>query len=171
MATYYYSNNNFSREAREGLHVIRAKKMAANEEGDVTEVSEEMQTEEVIEEEDFTEQEPFPEEEWLIELGTVLGVPVDILQAIATSSDFCIVAQQIYHYYSAKTNEIEEYSSTLQEFTENFEEVQKQLGKILCTHCNHTSHAILGNYMEEKELLETQLNVEKINNTELERQR
>ena len=145
--------------------------MAANEEEDVTEVSEEMQTEEVIEQEDFTEQEPFPEEEWLVELGTVLGVPVDILQAIATSSDFCIVAQQIYHYYLAKTNEIEEYSSALQEFTENFEQVQKQLGKILYTHGERTSYTILGTYMEKNELLETQLNIEKINNTDLEKQR
>ena len=134
MVICYYSNSNFSREARQGLHVIRAKKMADNEEEDVTEVSEEMQTKDVIEQEDFTEQETFPEEEWLVELGTILGVPVDILQAIAASSDFCIVAQQIYHYYSAKTNEIEEYSSALQEFTENFEQAQNQLGKIPCPH-------------------------------------
>ena len=140
MATSYYSNNNFSREAREVLHVIRAKKMADNEEGDVTEVSEEMQTEDVIEQEDFTEQETFPEEEWLIELETVLGVPTDILQAIAASSDFGIVAQQIYHYHSAKTNEIEDYTSALQEFTENLEQTQSQLGKISCPHCKPMSY-------------------------------
>ena len=55
------------------------------------------------------------------DLASLLGVPQDTIQALASSDDYRIVLEKVVDHFNSNSLELEEYTATIRQFSENLD--------------------------------------------------
>ena len=55
------------------------------------------------------------------DLASLLGVPQDTIQALASSDDYRVVLEKVVDHFNSNSLELEEYTATIRQFSENLD--------------------------------------------------